>query len=245
MKKKPRLKKFLIISTGIIVTIAVVIPLFAYGTSYQPSAIARNDYSEASDEGGYYHFDAPEATQAVIFYPGGLVSPIAYARFGKLLSAYGFDVYITKPFLNLAITSIQQASDIQARDPSMTSWFIGGHSLGGSASAFYAIDHLSTIKGLFFFAAYTTASANFSQTSLPMLSITGSEDLVLNTQTYLANQVFDSPFTTYAVIEGGNHSQFGDYGFQRGDGVATIDVASQHQQMVTILVSWFAQIFKD
>jgi hypothetical protein len=245
MKKKSRLKKTLIIITSIIATIAVVIPVLTYGTSYQPSPTARVDYSEAIDHGGYYHFDANGATQAVIFYPGGLVSPLAYARFGKLLSAFGYDVYITKPFLNLAITSIQQAATIQAHDPLITAWFIGGHSLGGSASAFYAIDHLTTIQGLFFFAAYTTASANFSLTSLPMLSITASEDLVLNAQTYLANQTFDSPLTTYAVIEGGNHSQFGDYGFQRGDGVATITVASQHQQMVNLLVSWFAQIFKD
>ncbi len=245
MKTKSRLKKIVSIGAGVIATLVIIIPVFAYGTSYQPSSTARADYAEAIDHGSYYHFADETSTQAIIFYPGGFVSAIAYARFGKLLHNQGYDVFVTKPFLNLAITSIDQAAAIQSKYPLITTWFIGGHSLGGSAAAFYAINHVDKVHGLFFFASYTTASADFSLTSLPILSVTGTADRILNTTTYLANQQYDSPLTTYASIEGGNHSQFGDYGFQRGDGEATITVAEQHQIIVTSLVSWFAQIIKD
>jgi hypothetical protein len=34
---------------------------------------------------------------------------------------------------------------------------------------------------------------------------------------------------TLVEIEGGNHAQFGDYGPQEGDGVATIDRAEQQR----------------
>jgi len=38
--------------------------------------------------------------------------------------------------------------------------------------------------------------------------------------------------TQYIMIEGGNHAQFGDYGFQPGDNEATIMRADQQQQTV-------------
>ncbi len=42
--------------------------------------------------------------------------------------------------------------------------------------------------------------------------------------------------TTWVVIEGGNHAQFGDYGIQPGDNVATISAAEQQTQIVDATV---------
>ena len=33
--------------------------------------------------------------------------------------------------------------------------------------------------------------------------------------------------TEFYIIEGGNHSQFGDYGFQKGDNIADISLEEQ------------------
>jgi hypothetical protein len=42
--------------------------------------------------------------------------------------------------------------------------------------------------------------------------------------------------TTWVVIEGGNHAQFGDYGSQPGDNPATISAADQQTQVVMATV---------
>ena len=40
------------------------------------------------------------------------------------------------------------------------------------------------------------------------------------------------------TIHGGNHSQFGDYGLQRGDGVATITTMEQHLMIIDQFILW-------
>jgi hypothetical protein len=36
------------------------------------------------------------------------------------------------------------------------------------------------------------------------------------------------------VIQGGNHAQFGNYGLQPGDGIATISAADQQRQAAAL-----------
>jgi len=47
-----------------------------------------------------------------------------------------------------------------------------------------------------------------------------------------------SPKTFYYQISGGNHAQFGDYGAQEGDGVATISVEEQHEQVSSAIIKF-------
>ena len=69
-------------------------------------------------------------------------------------------------------------------------------------------------------AAYSTE--DLSQTNLSVLSIYGSEDLVLNKESYEENKQNLPNGFSELVIEGGNHAYFGTYGEQSGDGVAKI-----------------------
>ena len=229
---------------GLILLITVVIgfltlPFLAYPLSYPASANAKAAYQEARQDQGYYAFEKDNTDIGFIFYPGGLVDPIAYASVAyELASNLPMNVYVIQPFLNLAITSIEAASPIIETHPQIETWILGGHSLGGSSAAFYAIDHLTAIAGLVLFASYTTANADFSQTNLPILSITGSEDKVLNQETYQAAKDYLPIETVYFDIPGGNHSQFGDYGFQRGDGEATISQQTQVTLMIQVIQVW-------
>ena len=78
-----------------------------------------------------------------------------------------------------------------------------------------------------------------------MLSITGSEDAILNQATYQASQLYLPLDTTYVNIIGANHGSFGDYGQQRGDGEATISVIDQHQNVITAMQNWLATILLE
>ena len=43
------------------------------------------------------------------------------------------------------------------------------------------------------------------------------------------------------IIEGGNHCQFGSYGFQSGDGMASIPAAEQVHETVSSITEFMAE----
>jgi hypothetical protein len=237
-KKRRFLKVFILV-----IAILTVLPFSTYLISYQPQASAILAYEDAVEFDQHYGFIQDDATVGIIYYPGGLVHPKAYASVAKALAmASNYSVFVTSPLLNLAITQINLADKVIRQHASIDTWFMGGHSLGGTSAAFYAFDHLTEIDGLFLLASYTTEQANFASTSLPVISIVGSEDLVLNPSTYLAHQQYLPSHHVEIIIDGGNHSQFADYGPQRGDGNATIDGEEQETFVVNALATWFDQL---
>lgn len=168
---------------------------------------------------------APENPKAgFIFYPGGKVEYTAYARLMNLLAYNGVLCVIPKMPLNLAVLGINTAENISAQFPDIDTWYIGGHSLGGSMAASHA-SHCDKVKGLILLAAYSTA--DLKDSGLQVLSIYGDRDNVLNMESYseyLPNLPAD---TTEIVLNGGNHAQFGSYGKQEGDGTPLIEEFEQ------------------
>lgn len=238
---KPKKKRKIWWILAITLSTLIALPFSSYLISYQPSTLSKTAYQQAEHDAAYYGFTTSESDVGIIYYPGGLVNPRAYARFAQTLhQSANISVFVTQPLWHLAITSIQQAATIMAAHPAITTWVIGGHSLGGSSAAFFAVDHLETIAGLFFLASYPTAQSDVSESNIAVLSVTASEDQVLNTATYEDAKIYLPSVTTYASILGGNHGQFGSYGQQRGDGKATITETEQHEQTITIMMSWLA-----
>lgn len=237
-KKRRFLKIFILV-----LAILTVLPFTTYLISYQPQADSQLAYEDAEEFNQHYGFIQDDATVGVIYYPGGLVHPKAYARFAKALAmSTQYSVFVTSPLFHLAITQISLADQVMSQHPSIDTWLIGGHSLGGTSAAFYTFEHVDEITGLFLLASYTTEQADFSSTDVSVLSIVGSEDLVLNQSTYVAHQQYLPVNHVEVIIEGGNHSQFADYGRQRGDGVAFIDGLEQEALVVTALTTWVDQL---
>jgi hypothetical protein len=50
--------------------------------------------------------------------------------------------------------------------------------------------------------------------------------------------------TEFLVIDGGNHGQFGDYGFQPGDNEAAISRAEQQSQVVDATIRFLDSLSK-
>ncbi|MDD1695634.1 MAG: alpha/beta hydrolase, partial [Methanoregula sp.] len=114
--------------------------------------------------------------------------------------------------------------------PAIRYWAIGGHSLGGSMAASYAIKNTEKVQGVVFWASYPATGDDLSSISLKGLSTYGSNDLVLDKDNFIETLALLPPGTIRQVIEGGNHAQFGNYGSQPGDGTATISAADQQTQ---------------
>jgi dienelactone hydrolase len=174
--------------------------------------------------------------RGLIYYPGGLVDPEAYAVTAQGIADAGYLVVIPKMPLNLAFMGINRADGIRADYLDIESWVIGGHSLGGAMAAGYAKNNEDNLDGLIMFASYPANYQAFVDFPIPILTIIGSRDPGALRQEEFYEAIADS--ATLYVIEGGNHRQYADYSFQRGDGIATISVAEQQDQIIAATVQF-------
>ena len=171
--------------------------------------------------------DGPGNDSALIFYPGAKIEYISYLPLFMELANDGVDCFIVEMLGNLAFLGADSADAIIGDGKySYDEWYISGHSLGGVAASSYAINHKDKISGLILLASYPVDDLG----NMSVLSIYGSNDKTLNKETYdKSKELMDYNLTEY-VIDGGNHAQFGSYGNQSGDGVATISPENQRIQ---------------
>jgi dienelactone hydrolase len=174
------------------------------------------------------------ASTGFIFYPGGHVNYKAYAPAAYQLAEKGILVTIVPMPLSLAVMNPGAAKDVISSHPEIKHWVIGGHSLGGVMAANYAYSHPGDISGLVLWAAYPAQNNSLNNSTLPVISIYGSQDGMVTELE--ASSTLLPPTTEYIVIKGGNHAQMGWYGKQAGDNEATI--SRNEQQAILINSTW-------
>ena len=130
--------------------------------------------------------------RGLIYYPGGLVDPEAYAVTAQGIADAGYLVVIPKMPLNLAFMGINRADGIRAGYPEINSWVIGGHSLGGAMAAEYAKNNVDKLDGLVMFASYPANYEDFIDFQVPILTVIGSKDPGAPRQTAFYEAVIDS-----------------------------------------------------
>lgn len=173
----------------------------------------------------------PETAKAgLVFYPGGKVEFTAYAPLLADLAKEGVLCVLVRMPLNLAMLNMKAAEKIPSEYPGIDTWILAGHSLGGVFAASYAAKHPGEWDGLTLLAAYTTE--DLSGSGIRVLSLYGSNDGVLNRESYAKNRKNLPADTHETVIEGGCHAYFGFYGAQKGDGMPSI--TREEQQAVTV-----------
>lgn len=174
--------------------------------------------------------------RGLIYYPGGLVEPEAYAVTAQGIADAGYLVVIPKMPLNLAFTGINRADKIQAAFPEITSWVMGGHSLGGAMAAEYAKNNTESLDGLIMFASYPANNEEFVNFPIPILTIIGSADPGAPSQLAFSEAIRN--YASRYIIEGGNHRQYADYSYQKDDGIATISADVQQNQIISAAVEF-------
>lgn len=218
------MKKKIGISLGIILLLLLG-GIFYYLTDYYKADVtAEEAYQNASyllnDDEIYTVFEAKDSNVGFIFYPGGKVDEKSYSPLLEELAETNITVVLVKMPFHLAIFNTDAAKDVIEQMRTIDTWFIGGHSLGGAMASSFVAKNDDLFNGLILLGAYPT-----QELDLPMISIYGSNDLVLNREKLsLVENQFEIP--------GGNHAYFGNYGEQEGDGEATI--SRQEQQSITV-----------
>ena len=233
-----KIKKGLLILLAVMLAVSMAFGVYA-GQYYHADLEAIQDQSlqveyermERLEDGSLVFYPA-EYDSAVIFYPGGKVEALAYIPLMEHLAQEGvLAVLMPMPF-NLAVLAKDAAAGIPEQFPEVESWYMAGHSLGGSMAASFAGENTAWVDGLILLAAYSTDPVD-----VPVLSICGSEDGVLNMDKYDKYRSNLAELTE-VVLEGGNHAGFGFYGPQEGDGTASMTNQQQIAQTAKLMAEF-------
>ena len=201
--------------------------------------VAMNSDADVTVEqkGNTLAFVPRDTETGLIFYPGGKVEYTAYAPLMRALADNGVLGVLVRMPLNLAVLNMNAANSIPEQYPQIKHWYIGGHSLGGSMAASHAAKNTSAYEGLVLLASYSTA--DLSTSGLPVISIYGSEDGVLNMEKYAEyKRNLPAAFEEH-ILEGGCHAGFGSYGPQDGDGAPKITGEAKIAETVRLLTAFF------
>lgn len=173
---------------------------------------------------------------ALVFYPGGRVDYRAYAPLARAVAEQGYRVVIVPMPFSLAVFAPGKAADVMAAYPQVQHWAVGGHSLGGAMAANFVYQNPGAVEGLFFLAAYPTPSNSLVNSDVQVVSIYAANDGLATQDDIAESRAYLPEATQWIEINGGNHAQFGWYGSQNGDGVATISREDQQQQAAMALI---------
>ncbi|HEX6060034.1 MAG TPA: alpha/beta family hydrolase, partial [Gemmatimonadaceae bacterium] len=176
---------------------------------------------------------ARDGRVGLLFFPGALVDPVAYAPLARTVAEAGFDVVILElprrgafggandPALHARARAL--LGDAAAPDR----WVVGGHSRGGVVASQLAAERPAGLGGLVLVGTTHPRDVDLSDVVVPVTKVVGTRDGLARPAGVEANRHLLPGATRWVWIEGANHSQFGWYGFQPGDRFATISAERQ------------------
>lgn len=228
--KKSYFKKILI---GLFVVILICIGgFYIYASDYYHAKDYEVSNIKVEQQDNYTVYGDTNSKTGLIFYPGGKVEAKAYEPILAGLAEKGICVVLVEMPFNLAVLDSSAADGVINQFTNIQNWYIGGHSLGGAMAASYAANNQDKLKGVVLLAAYPT-----KELDIPVLSIYGSEDGVLNREKY-SDSIKNANNLSEIVIDGGNHAQFGNYGEQSGDNAAKISNEKQWNETVKQILNF-------
>jgi hypothetical protein len=170
----------------------------------------------------------------VVFVPGAKVDAYAYMASFRQVVAAGTTVVITKPTLNLAFFDPRPLATFEAHLPSVHTWAVGGHSLGGVRACQLADS--PEVAGLLLFGSY--CANDLSGSDLDVLSVSGSRDGLSTPAKVDAARERLPAGATMTELKGVNHADFGAYGAQPGDRAATVPRVEARAEIAAAVTRW-------
>jgi pimeloyl-ACP methyl ester carboxylesterase len=216
--------------------------LIAYRASGTAQDALESDAAvTVSRDGDLWRFE-PAATSAnragLLFVPGALVDPVAYAPLLHAVAAAGHEaVLLTLPrrgaFGGADDPAIPgRVRSVMQRPGGPTRWFVAGHSKGGVVATNIAHASADALAGLILIGTSHPRDVSLAEIRIPVTKVIGTRDGLASVAEVEQNSHLLPPQTRWVRIDGGNHSQFGWYGFQPGDRRATISAEQQRKMML-------------
>lgn len=182
----------------------------------------------------------------LIFYPGALVDPEAYAPLARNVAERGYRAVVVKVPFRMASFDWQweevvaQTEAVLEDDPK--AWVLGGHSRGGRMATRLVAERPTAFAGLLLVGTSHPRESDLSHLMLDVVKVYGSEDGLASEAEVEAFAPNLPESTRFVRVEGGNHRQFGYYGWQLGDGRATIDREVQRRATADAIVEQLRRI---
>lgn len=171
----------------------------------------------------------------LLFFPGALVDPAAYAPLLRRVALAGYPVLLVEVPRRGAFGGadggevLGRARRAMQEEPSTPRWVIAGHSRGGVIASRFVREGGSNIAGLVLLGTSHPRDFSLAEAKVPVTKVLGTRDGVAPVEKSERNRHLLPATTRWVLIEGGNHSQFGSYGFQPMDRFARIDRGRQHE----------------
>lgn len=192
----------------------------------------------------YWQFaplSSASSQRQLLFYPGGMVDPVAYAPLAHALAAQGYFVTLVKLPRRGAFGGADDAEVFgyaraaMKASTSRAPWVVAGHSKGGAVAARMAREDSNGLVAVVLLGTSHPRDFSLADSPLAFTQVLADRDPIASLERANRNRHNLPANTRQIVIKGGNHSQFGEYGFQPGDRFARITRDAQREQVIVAL----------
>ncbi|MEP7362698.1 MAG: alpha/beta fold hydrolase [Acidobacteriota bacterium] len=183
----------------------------------------------------------------LVFFPGAMVSPMAYDPLARRVASEGFPVVVVH-LPRWLVFGASATEKVMARAFTKTEkgrWAVGGHSRGGMLAGEFAYLYPERVAGLILIGTTHPRDRDLSRFVYPVTKIMGSEDGVAPVAQSRENARLLPPQTRMVTIDGANHAQFGYYRYQLFDGRAKIGREEQQRQLTRAVVAALEEMEKQ
>lgn len=248
-----RLRRAWMITGGTAGAIFMIWSVLAYrATSEAYEALESTPAVEVSAHDGYWRFQARHrASAGLLFFPGALVDPVAYAPLLRAVAERGYSAVLVQVPRRGAFGGAESEELVHrytrawretGEGGDTMRWVLAGHSRGGVISSNVARSQSHRVAGLVLIGTSHPRDFSLAHLKVPVTQIYGTRDTVADRDKVIgARRNLPASLET-VEIDGGNHSQFGAYGFQPGDWPATISREEQQRRTVEAIVALLARV---
>lgn len=219
--------------------------LLAFRATSHARAALSSDAHVAVSRGSHHWTFEPKAASAgagLLFLPGAVVDPVAYAPLLRGVAAAGYPAILVEVPRRGMLGGADDPRVFERARTAMRSrrnvdrWVVAGHSRGGLIGAALVRGEPSAYAGLVLIGTTHPRDFSLADAPLPVMKVYGTRDTVADVDKIVANRRNLPAAARMVPIDGGNHSQFGYYGFQPGDWPATIAREEQQRQTLEALL---------